>query len=139
MKILLLSFLSPILSMQLLCLAFLSILFLQSGLDKVFNYKGNLEWLKGHFAKSPLKNTVGVLMPAITLLELAAGFFCAIGILFLIFNDGNAEMGLIGAQISALSILNLFFGQRLAQDYEGAATLTSYFLIALLGIYLCSF
>ena len=27
-----------------------SILFIQSGLDKVFDWIGNVEWLKGHFA-----------------------------------------------------------------------------------------
>jgi len=124
-----------ILSLQLLCLAFLSVLFLQSGLDKVFNYKGNLEWLTGHFAKSPLKNTVGLMMPMITLLEVAAGLCCLIGIFTLLLN-GAKEIGLIGTQLSALSILALFFGQRLAQDYPGAAALTSYFLISLAGIYL---
>ncbi|MFK8104206.1 MAG: DoxX family protein [Saprospiraceae bacterium] len=138
MKILLLSFLTPIFSMQILCLAFLSVLFLQSGLDKVFNYQGNYEWLKGHFAKSPLKNTVGLLMPTITLLEVAAGVCCAIGIVNLFLNGANTGMGLIGAQLSAVSILALFFGQRLAQDYAGAGALTGYFLISLLGIYLCS-
>ena len=63
----------PTTAIQLLVLALLAILFLQSGLDKVFNYKGNLEWLTGHFEKSPLKGTVGLLMPVITLLEVAAG------------------------------------------------------------------
>ena len=40
-----------------------AILFLQSGLDKIFNYKGNLEWLTSHFAKSPLGGTVGLMLP----------------------------------------------------------------------------
>jgi hypothetical protein len=35
-------------------LGFLAILFLQSGIDKVVDRRGNLEWLNGHFAKSPL-------------------------------------------------------------------------------------
>jgi len=126
---------SPILSAQVLCLAFLAILFIQSGLDKVFNYKGNLEWLIGHFKNSPLKNLVGLMMPAITLLEVAAGLMCAVGIYFLI-ADGTVEIGILGAQLSALSIIALFFGQRLAQDYEGAATLTTYFIISIMTIYL---
>lgn len=124
-----------ILTAPVLCLAFLAILFLQSGLDKVFNYKGNKEWLQSHFAKSPLKNTVGLLMPLITLLEVAAGACSAIGIL-LILLKGNPEIGLIGAQLSTVSILALFFGQRVAQDYEGAATLTTYFIISIMTIYL---
>ena len=122
-------------TLQLLSLAFLAILFLQSGLDKVFNYKGNKDWLTGHFAKSPLKNTVGLLMPVITLLEVAAGVFSVLGIGAIILN-GNTQIGLIGAQLSALSILSLFFGQRIAQDYEGAGNLVPYFLVCLGAIYL---
>ncbi len=129
--------LSPILSAQLFCLALLAILFLQSGLDKVFNYKGNMEWLTGHFSKSPLKGTVGILMPVITILEVAAGILCVIGILTLLIS-GNTGFGLLGSQLSAISLLSLFFGQRLAQQYEGAATLIPYFLVTIVSIYLLS-
>ncbi len=127
--------LNPISSLQLLSLLFLAILFLQSGLDKVFNYKGNKEWLTSHFANSPLKGTVGLLMPVITILEVAAGVFSAIGLVQLVLN-GSTAMGLIGAQLSALSLVSLFFGQRLAQDYEGAGNLVPYFLVSMAAIYL---
>ena len=127
--------LTPITSLQLLSLALLAILFLQSGLDKVFNYKGNKEWLTGHFAKSPLKNMVGLMMPLITILEVAAGIFATIGI-FQIVMGGTTQMGLIGAQLSALSIVCLFFGQRIAKDYAGAGNLVPYFLVCLAAIYL---
>jgi hypothetical protein len=40
--------------MQVFVSAFLAILFLQSGIDKIVDRRGNFEWLKGHFAKSPL-------------------------------------------------------------------------------------
>jgi hypothetical protein len=40
--------------LQIFSSAFLAILFLQSGIDKVIDHRSNLEWLKGHFAKSPL-------------------------------------------------------------------------------------
>ena len=126
---------STITCIQLLCLAFLAILFLQSGLDKVINYKGNYEWLKEHFAKSPLKGSVGILLPIITVLEVTAGVFCAIGILLLIVN-GDTQIGIIGIQISALSILCLFFGQRIAQDYTGAGNLVPYFIVCLIALYL---
>lgn len=127
--------LTPIPSLQILCLVFLAILFLQSGLDKVLDYKGNLEWLTGHFENSPLKGTVGLLLPVLTLMEVAAGALCAIGAVLLI-TGGSPTIGLRGAQLSALSLIALFFGQRVAKDYPGAATLTTYFLIAMAGIYL---
>lgn len=134
MKILFLFLLEPLLSMQLLCMAFLGILFTQSGLDKVFNYKANQEWLTGHFAKSPLKNMVGLMMPMITVLEVAAGLLSIGGIIALL-TSGSNQIGLTGAQLSALSLLALFFGQRMAQEYEGAASLVAYFLLSLVSIY----
>jgi len=127
--------LSPVHSIQILCLIFMAILFLQSGLDKVIDYKGNLEWLTGHFAKSPLKGTVGILLPVLTLMEVAAGALCAVGVIMLVIN-GSGSVGLFGLQLAALSLIALFFGQRIAKDYPGAATLTTYFLIAMAGIYL---
>ncbi|AXT19469.1 DoxX family membrane protein [Flavobacteriaceae bacterium AU392] len=123
--------------LQLIILIFLAILFIQSGLDKVFNYKGNYEYFKSHFAKSILKNTVGLLMPVITILEIAAGIFTTIGALQLIINGGTS-LGLIGAQLSALSIVALFFGQRVANEYEGSSTLVGYFLVTVACIFILS-
>ena len=59
--------------MQIFASAFLAILFLQSGIDKVLDRRGNFEWLKGHFAKSPLAELVPALLTTITIIELAAG------------------------------------------------------------------
>src|SRR6266498_1142943 len=64
--------------------SFLAILFLQSGIDKLIDYRNNLEWLKGHFAKSPLGGVVPILLKAITLLEVTAGALSAIGCIMLI-------------------------------------------------------
>ncbi len=65
--------------MQILAAALLAILFLQSGVDKIVDRRGNLEWLKGHFAKSPLAGVVPALVTAITILELAAGVLSGVG------------------------------------------------------------
>jgi hypothetical protein len=115
--------------------AFLAILFLQSGIDKVVDRRGNLEWLKGHFAKSPLAGMVPMMVAAITVLEIAAGAFSAVGCAMIILNRGSA-LAFYGAAIAALSIIALFFGQRMAKDYAGAATLVPYFLLTLAGLYL---
>ena len=40
----------------LLLLAFLAITFLQSGLDKIMDWNGNVSWLKSHFSQTILKN-----------------------------------------------------------------------------------
>jgi hypothetical protein len=115
--------------------AFLAILFLQSGIDKIIDHRGNLEWLKGHFAKSPLAGVVPVLLAGITILEVAAGALSAIGCMMLIASRETA-IAFYGAVISAVAIVGLFFGQRMAKDYAGAAVLVPYFLLALITIYL---
>ncbi len=128
---------STIGAVEVLIAAFLAILFLQSGLDKIFDWKGNLGWLTGHFAKSPLAGMVPLLLGIVTLLELAAGALSAVGVVFLILGKGSS-LALLGAQFSAFSIIALFFGQRIAKDYAGAATLVPYFLVCLAGIYVMS-
>ncbi len=115
--------------------AFLAILFLQSGIDKVVDRRGNLEWLKGHFAKSPLAGVVPVLLMAITLLEVGAGALSAIGCLMLIVSR-ETTIAFYGAVSSAVALVALFFGQRMAKDYAGAAVLVPYFLLTLITIYL---
>ena len=120
---------------QILVSAFLAILFLQSGIDKVVEQRGNLDWLKGHFAKSPLAGMVPLMVLAITTLELAAGALSAIGCVLVIFSH-DTTVAFYGAVVSATSILALFFGQRMAKDYAGAAVLVPYFFVTLLGIYL---
>jgi len=115
--------------------AFLAILFLQSGIDKIIAHRGNLEWLKGHFAKSQLAAAVPVLLAAITILEIAAGALSAIGCIILIVSR-ETTAAFYGAVISAVALIALFFGQRMAKDYAGAAVLVSYFLLTLVTIYL---
>jgi hypothetical protein len=121
--------------MQILASAFLAILFVQSGIDKIVDRRGNLEWLKGHFAKSPLAGTVPALLTAITILEVAAGVLSALGCVLLLLLRGST-VAFCGAVISATAIIGLFFGQRVAKDYAGAAVLVPYFLLALVAIYL---
>jgi hypothetical protein len=121
--------------LQLFVSLFLAILFLQSGVDKIVDRKGNLEWLKGHFAKSPLAGFVPLMVSAITIIEIAAGGLSAIGCALIIFSHDSA-IAFYGAVISAIAIIALFFGQRMSKDYAGAAILVPYFLLTLVAIYL---
>jgi uncharacterized membrane protein YphA (DoxX/SURF4 family) len=112
--------------------AFMAILFLQSGLDKVFNYKDNLDYFTSHFKKSPLSNFVSLLTPVITVLEVSAGILCAIGTISLIFD--NKLWAFWGLIIAALALLSLFFGQRVAKDYAGAVSIVIYFALVMIGL-----
>lgn len=121
--------------MQILASAFLAILFLQSGIDKILDRRGNFEWLKGHFAKSPLAGIVPLLLISITILEVAAGVLSAVGCVFVILSH-DSTVAFYGAAISAVAVLALFFGQRMAKEYAGAAVLVPYFLLVLVAMYL---
>lgn len=120
--------------MQLLFSLMISILFIQSGLDKLVNWKGEKAFYADHFKDTILGPTVPLLMPVITISELAAGFLSAIGIIILLVS-GNPTMGFLGMLMATLSIILLFLGQRIAKDYAGAATLVPYFLLAAAGLY----
>jgi hypothetical protein len=121
--------------LQIMVSVFLAMLFLQSGIDKIVDRKGNLEWLNGHFAKSPLAGVVPLMVFAITVLEIAAGLLSAIGCAMIIFSH-DPIIASYGAVLSAIAILALFFGQRMAKEYAGAAVLVPYFLVTLVAIYL---
>ncbi len=121
--------------MQTFASAFLAILFLQSGIDKIVDRRGNFEWLKGHFGKSPLAAIVPALLICITILEVAAGALSAVGCVFVILSR-DSTVAFYGAAISAVAVLALFFGQRVAKDYAGAAVLVPYFLLTLVAMYL---
>ena len=120
---------------QLLVCALLAILFLQSGIDIVVDRRGNLEWLTGHFAKSPLAGMVPVLLLILTVLEIAAGALSAVGGVIIAIGGGST-IAFYGAVVSAVTLVALFFGQRTAKDYPGAASLVPYFLVSLAGVFL---
>ena len=122
---------------QILGASLLAILFLQSGLDKIFDWKGNLSWLTGHFSKSIFKNIVGFLLLIITVLEVCAGVFSLLGV-FAILLKQSVAFAMTGAILSALSLLALFTGQRIAKDYPGAGSLVNYFILSILMIYFLS-
>jgi hypothetical protein len=112
-----------------------AILFIQSGLDKVFDWRGNLEWLTGHFSKTFLRGTVPPMLATITIMELATGFLSAAGIVYFLVT-GSVNLVFYASILGAASIVALFFGQRVAKDYAGAAVLIPYFTLLLVLIYL---
>ena len=120
-------------SAELLILVFLIVTFLQSGIDKITDWRGNISFIKGHFKDSPLKNLVPFLLRIIVITELAASLFMIIGA-YEIFLRGVSYFALLGLQLSAVTLIFLLIGQRLAKDYQGAMTLAVYFIVTVLGI-----
>jgi len=112
-------------------LAFLAITFIQSGYDKVVDWKGNVEWLRGHFSKTVIKNQVPQSLLLILVLEILAGAFSVIGIIEILVNGGTT-FAFLAAVLSCVTLLFLLLGQRLAKDYDGARTIVIYFIPAVL-------
>lgn len=119
---------------SILVLFFLAATFIQSGYDKTMYWKDNLEWLTGHFSKTPIRNMVPFSLFLILVLELITGILCISGIIQLLVNNGRT-FGLYGAVFSCITLIFLLIGQRMAKDYEGAKTIAIYFIPAILATY----
>jgi len=120
--------------LELLLMLFILITFLQSGIDKVVDWKGNVGWLKGHFEKSILAGTVPLLLGIILVLELICGLL-AIGGIYQLVSDGVKTMAIYASLLSGLTLLMLLFGQRVAKDYAGALTIVCYFMVIIIGLF----
>jgi len=120
---------------ELLLLLFLIITFLQSALDKILDWKGNLSWLKSHFSQTPFKNMVPLLLGTVMVTEIVAGILCSIGF-YLLIVQGDGSMALAGAILACLALLMLLLGQRMAKDYDGARTIAIYFMPAIFLVFL---
>ena len=120
---------------EVLVLLFLIVTFLQSGIDKLLDWKGNVSFISDHFKNSPLKNSVPLLLGIILVLEIVAGFLMLFGV-YQLYTSGVKEIALLGTELCAVVLIFLLIGQRLAKDYAGAMSLAVYFIITLLGVYL---
>jgi putative oxidoreductase len=114
--------------------AFLAIVFLQSGLDKLFNYKKELGWVMQKFVRSPLHDYAPLLFFVLTISEVITGGCCFAGVLQLFFSGDNT-FAIIGSWAACLTMLMLLFGQRIRKDYTGAAVLVPYFIVCLLAMH----
>ena len=90
---------------------------------------------KGTFREEPTSWDRSPLLISITILEVAAGALSAVGCVVVILAR-DSTVAFYGAAISAVAVLALFFGQRMAKDYAGAAVLVPYFLLMLVAMYL---
>ena len=119
----------------LLILLFTVITFLQSGLDKLMDWQGNVGWLKEHFGNTFLRGMVPLLVITILILEVVVGFMAIGGIYSLLINE-ESFLALWSLVLAAITLLMLLFGQRVAKDYPGAFTITGYFMVVVFGLFL---
>ena len=120
---------------EVLLLIFLIITFIQSGIDKLLDWNGNISFIKEHFKNSPLKNTVPLLLGIVLIVEIVAGVLMSIGV-YELYTSEAKEIALLGVELSAIALIFLLIGQRLAKDYAGAMSLGVYFIITIGGVFL---
>jgi hypothetical protein len=126
-------FKDPLVLCQILIAIFILIVFIQSGLDKIFDRKGNLKYFQAHFKDSIFKKIYPSLLTIITLFELVGGGMLVYGIYFS-FTERTTLWIFYGFVHLAITLIFLFLGQRIAKDYLGAADLVPYFILIILGI-----
>lgn len=116
-----------------LVLLYTSVLFLQSGLDKVTDRAGNVSYISSFFEKTLLRPMAPLLLTVVTLLELTAGICAAVGLVLMVAGQGES-LARTGIILGAVNILCLFTGMRIARDYAGAASITAYFVFLMVGM-----
>ena len=126
-------FKDPLVLCQILIAIFISIAFLQSGIDKLVDRVGNLDFLKEHFSNSIFSKIVPLLLTVLTIFELLSSLILIYGIFYALFEKTTLWI-FYGFVITSLTIIFLFLGQRIAKDYAGAADLVPYFILIMLGI-----
>ena len=118
---------------QIFIAIFLFIAFFQSGLDKVVDRKGNLDFLKAHFSDSPVIKIIPFMLLILTFLEIIGSLMLGYGVYYAFVNRSTLWI-FYGFVVIAITIIILFAGQRIAKDYLGAADLVPYFILIMLGI-----
>ena len=118
---------------QIFIAIFLFIAFFQSGLDKVIDRKGNLDFLKAHFSDTPLIKIIPIMLLILTFLEIIGSLILGYGVYYAFVNRSTLWI-FYGFVVIAITIIMLFAGQRIAKDYLGAADLVPYFILIMLGI-----
>jgi hypothetical protein len=113
------------------------ITFLQSGFDKLSDWKNNLNFLTDHFNKTIFKNYVPAILGIVMVVEIISGLLAFIGI-FQIYLSGITTIGYFASVLSCSGLLMLLLGQRIAKDYAGAMTIVVYFMVSIFGVYILS-
>ena len=116
---------------------FIGIVMAQSGLDKIFNWEGELEFITEKFSKTALSNFSIIGLIQVTILETLSGLLSLFGSVMVLFYD-DESYGIIGLILAAGSLCILMAGQRISKDYDGAAALVPYFLLTVIGLFMYS-
>ena len=118
---------------QILSSIFFAIVFFQSGIDKVIDRKGNINFFENHFKNTLFHKIYAQALTALMLLELIAASLCAYGCIYSIVYK-NTDFIFYGLLVTSFILLSLLLGHRIAKDYVGAADITIYFILCIITI-----
>lgn len=118
---------------QILSSIFFAIVFFQSGIDKVIDRKGNINFFENHFKNTLFHKIHAQALTALMLLELIAASLCAYGCIYSIVYK-NTDFIFYGLLVTSFILLSLLLGQRIAKDYVGAADIAIYFILCIITI-----
>jgi putative oxidoreductase len=119
-----------------LCLVlFVAILFLQSGFDKVIDFKGNKSYIKSVFSKTILNPISGFMFISITVMEVLSGLLALIGFIEMVLSQ-KEDLAIYALMLASITLMVLFGGQRIAKDYGGASGIVPYFILVIFGLFL---
>ena len=118
---------------QILSSIFFSIVFFQSGIDKVIDRKGNINFFENHFKNTLFHKIYAQALTVLMLLELIAASLCAYGCIYSIVYK-NTDFIFYGLLVTSFILLSLLLGQRIAKDYVGAADIAIYFILCIITI-----
>ena len=119
---------------SILVLLLLAITYLQSAYDKIFDWQTNIDWLKGHFEKTILKDYVPISLLILVGLEVVTCVLTLVGCVELLVNGGKT-FGYYGSVFSCITLLLMLIGQRLAKDYDGARNIVIYYIPSVLAVW----
>jgi len=124
---------NPIEIAQIISSLFFSILFFQSGIDKIIDFKGNLIFFTEHFKNTLLRDILSPSLYFLIIIELVTAMINFYGFVYSIFYLDTFFI-FLGTVFSSIVFLMLFFGQRIAKDYIGAADITIYLILSIITL-----
>jgi hypothetical protein len=122
---------------EIFILIFLTFHFGISLFEKICDWHRIFSFYESSFKKTFLKNFIRPLIVIMMGLEFLNFFFLSIG-LYQLIKYQETETAVLAFIFSSLTIFYTFSGQRVAKNYAAANSLSIYFIISVLGLFLFS-
>ncbi len=113
-----------------------AIVWLQSGISKLIDFKGELTYFNQQFKSTwGIKHMVKESLILITLLEVGSGLL-QIAAVYSLWTNQDLSLSYWAILTSLLTLFTLITGQRMAKDYAGAQGIMVYITAALAFLYI---